>query len=207
MSSIRVWHTYLGLLIAPSVLFFSVTGALQLFGLHEASAGYEPPMIIEQLGRVHKDQVFAASEHHNQQAEPAAGPRREAPRSATDKEPEGATSQRLLKCYFLVVALGLVSSTILGLWMGLTHIRHKRVGRLLLAVGALAPLALILFDVMIACRSDYPETSHQHPLDSALIRQPYVVGHPIGAQQMPGKLHDDVVRVHPCVVVIALESL
>jgi uncharacterized iron-regulated membrane protein len=76
MSSLRTWHTYLGLLIAPSVLFFSLTGALQLFGLHEAHGAYHPAVIIEKLGMLHKDQVFARSERHEQPPDRAccAGP-------------------------------------------------------------------------------------------------------------------------------------
>ena len=30
----RQWHLYLGTFFAPSILFFALTGALQLFGLH-----------------------------------------------------------------------------------------------------------------------------------------------------------------------------
>jgi uncharacterized iron-regulated membrane protein len=29
MSSIRLWHSYIGILIAPSVIFFALTGALR----------------------------------------------------------------------------------------------------------------------------------------------------------------------------------
>jgi hypothetical protein len=47
-----------------------------------------------------------------------------------------------LKCFFLVVALGLATSTLLGLWMGLTHIRHKRTGWWLLAIGIILPTVL-----------------------------------------------------------------
>jgi len=63
MSSIRIWHMYIGILIAPSVLFFALTGALQIFSLHEAHGSYEPPALLEKLSRLHKDQVFAQKEH------------------------------------------------------------------------------------------------------------------------------------------------
>jgi uncharacterized iron-regulated membrane protein len=59
MSSPRIWHTYIGLLIAPSVLFFAFTGALQLFSLHEAHGNYEPLPVIEKPAMLHRDQVFA----------------------------------------------------------------------------------------------------------------------------------------------------
>ena len=63
LALIRNIHGYLGLFIAPSVVFFAVTGALQLFSLHEAHGDYHPPAIIEKLGTLHKDQRFALKEH------------------------------------------------------------------------------------------------------------------------------------------------
>jgi hypothetical protein len=38
----RGWHTCLGMLIAPSVVFFAFTGILQLFGLHKHYNDYYP---------------------------------------------------------------------------------------------------------------------------------------------------------------------
>ena len=41
----REWHLYLGTLFAPSIIFFALSGSLQLFGLHEGHPGeaYQPP--------------------------------------------------------------------------------------------------------------------------------------------------------------------
>lgn len=51
-------HLYLGVFFAPLLIFFIITGALQTFGLHEASddGSYKPPAIIKSLASVHKDQ-------------------------------------------------------------------------------------------------------------------------------------------------------
>jgi hypothetical protein len=65
-STLRQWHAYVGLFIAPSVLFFSLTGAIQIFNLHEAHGGYHPAVLLEKLSAVHKDQVF--EEPHDQSA-------------------------------------------------------------------------------------------------------------------------------------------
>jgi hypothetical protein len=145
MASIRTWHTYLGILIAPSVLFFALTGALQLFSLHEAHGTYHPAPVIEKLASVHKDQVYALGHHEEPPPAPAAGtqPADEAhPPAAPEHEDEPAIGTPLLKWFFLVVALGLATSTVLGLYMGLTHIRHKRTGWWLLAIGVVLPLVL-----------------------------------------------------------------
>jgi hypothetical protein len=148
MASIRTWHTYLGLLIAPSVLFFALTGALQLFSLHEAHGTYHPLPVVEKLSSVHKDQVYALG-HHDEpppeapaaRAQPADDAHPPAP-PAAEHEDEPAIGTPLLKWFFLVVALGLATSTVLGLYMGLTHIRHKRTGWWLLAIGVVVPLVL-----------------------------------------------------------------
>jgi hypothetical protein len=134
MSSIRIWHTYLGILIAPSVLFFALTGSLQLFGLHEAHDGYEPPILIEKLSTLHKDQVFAQKPHDQD--------RRDEGRAETDEhEAPSPLNVTLLKCYFLLVALALTTSTLLGLWMGL-RTRRSRAVWWLLAAGTAIPAVL-----------------------------------------------------------------
>jgi hypothetical protein len=144
--NVRQLHTYIGLFIAPSIIFFALTGSLQLFNLHEAHGAYRPPPILERLGRVHKDQVFAPNDD-DAGPPPAAksdGAASAPPAHADHMDTSPGLSTYLLKWFFLFVALGLVASTGLGLWLGLTHVRHKRVGWILLVVGAAIPLVLLL---------------------------------------------------------------
>jgi hypothetical protein len=140
--NLRQLHTYIGLFIAPSVLFFALTGALQIFGLHEANGDYAPAPIVEKLSRVHKDQVFALGEHHHEPPKAAAPAGGKPPAAPDDDGPSLPTM--LLKWFFLVVALGLTASTSLGLWIGLTHVRHRKTGWIVLAAGAVIPVALLL---------------------------------------------------------------
>lgn len=145
---IRLWHSYIGLFIAPSVLFFALSGAVQLFSLHEAHGHYHPFAIIEKLSSVHKDQVFELG-HHDAAPEPGAdaGEPADSAKPAAAKEDDDKTelSTLLLKGFFLVVALCLTVSTALGLWMGLTQTRRKRIGWLLVIAGAAVPLGLLVF--------------------------------------------------------------
>jgi hypothetical protein len=149
MTSIRLWHSYIGLFIAPSVLFFALTGATQLFNLHEAHGNYQPPAIVEKLSSVHKDQVFAFGDHHAKPAPEADADKAlggTAPRAGTEDDgdkPEVSTL--MLKGFFLVVALCLALSTALGLWMGLTQTRRQRISWLLVVAGTLIPVGLLLF--------------------------------------------------------------
>ena len=140
------------MMFAPSLLFFAVTGALQLFNLHETRPGrsFEPPAIFQELGMVHKDQVFVM-------------PRRKAPRPpssevggpanavatqgppATPPEAERPSSWKplALKVFFLFAAIGLFFSTCLGIWIGLRPGRNRGLALGLLASGAVIPVLLL----------------------------------------------------------------
>jgi len=145
MQSIRTWHTYIGILIAPSVLFFALTGALQLFSLHEAHDSYTPPALVEKLASLHKDQVFALKEREHEPESAAGAQPQDHPGEPKEEDAGPSLGTRLLKWFFLIVAAGLIASTSLGLWMGLTHLRHKGVGWWLLLVGTIIPVALSFF--------------------------------------------------------------
>jgi hypothetical protein len=148
---IRRWHSYLGLLIAPSVLFFALTGAVQIFGLHEAHDDYQPPALIEKLSSVHKDQVFELGDHGPPPPDSSAGQPNGVVAFAVqnlhaghDDHDSPGLPTTLLKWYFLIVAVALTVSTGFGIWMGLTQIRRKSLAWTLLFVGAAVPLALLL---------------------------------------------------------------
>ncbi len=146
MIGIRKWHSYIGLFIAPSVLFFALTGAAQLFSLHEAHGNYKPAALVEKLSSVHKDQVFAFGDHHDQPAAEADAAKSDAAKpGAEDNGDKTELSTLLLKVFFLLVAICLVISTSLGLWMGLTQMRRKPVAWLLVASGVLIPMGLLLW--------------------------------------------------------------
>jgi hypothetical protein len=144
--TVRRWHSYIGLFVGPSVLFFALTGAAQIFNLHEAHGSYQPPVIVEKLSSVHKDQVFAFGDHHvspdaqKDSAKPSSIP----PPAGADDDDHTAMATLLLKWFFLVVAVCLIISTAFGIWMGLTQIRSKRLAWLLLLAGTFIPVALLL---------------------------------------------------------------
>ncbi|MEO6815820.1 MAG: PepSY domain-containing protein [Edaphobacter sp.] len=56
----RYTHLYLGVFIAPALLFFAFTGALQTFSFHETTRGssYKPPTWIATLAQIHKKQTM-----------------------------------------------------------------------------------------------------------------------------------------------------
>ena len=72
----RQIHLYTGLFIAPAILFFALSGALQTFNLHEASrtSDYKPPTWIVHLSRIHKDQTFTIPVRKPRPADAAPSP-------------------------------------------------------------------------------------------------------------------------------------
>jgi hypothetical protein len=127
---LRQWHGYIGLFIAPSVLFFALTGAIQIFNLHEAHGSYTPAPWIVKLSAVHQNQVFEAWDEHHHEA-------------GDDDKISGSTLA--LKWYFCAVAVGLVVSSLIGIWMGITQTRRKALAWILLIAGTLLPLSTFAF--------------------------------------------------------------
>jgi len=148
LTSIRQWHSCIGLFIAPSVVFFALTGAAQLFNLHETHGNYQPPAMLEKLSSVHKDQVFALG-HHHEPPEPEANARKPdaapaSPAHGEDDDDKLKLSTVVLKAFFLLVALGLVLSTVLGFWMAFTQTRRKYIAWTLVVAGVVIPAGLLL---------------------------------------------------------------
>lgn len=153
----RKWHLYLGTLFAPSIIFFAFTGSLQLFGLHEGHPGeaYQPPAWVQKLGSIHKDQTV--SEKHGpppgfareQGGPPEAGessrpPQPQGPQGGRPNE--GRKSSKLtltLKWFFLATAVGLIFSTLLGIYMAFKFNRSRTLVWGMLFLGTAIPLALI----------------------------------------------------------------
>jgi hypothetical protein len=56
LKSVRLIHRYIGLFFSPTILFSTITGGLQMFGLHETAHGssYVPPNFLVHLSQLHK---------------------------------------------------------------------------------------------------------------------------------------------------------
>jgi hypothetical protein len=150
----RQWHLYLGTFFAPSILFFAFTGSLQLFGLHEGHPGepYQPPAWIQKLASIHKDQNVSEkhgpppglAERQERPSESGEGRRPTQPEGGSRSEGPGSNKLTLLlKCFFLAMAVGLVSSTLLGIYMAFKYNRSRPLVWSLLLLGTAIPGALL----------------------------------------------------------------
>jgi len=142
---IRQLHFWVAVFVAPSLVLFAVTGMLQLFKLHEAEGGYQPPPVIEKLGQVHIHQKYALRPVRRPpaaQAAPAAAAVA-APARAEAEEPAAPLGETLVKWTFLVMSLGMALSAVLGVWMSLSNTRQRRTTWLLLAAGTVLPILVL----------------------------------------------------------------
>ena len=146
MKSIRRVHAWLGVLFAPSIIFFALTGVLQMFGLHESEGG-EPPGVVAKMAMVHTHQTATIPQR------PARPPRAELPAPQANlmatvaqgvvKKPERPTTMPL-KIFFTLMAVSLIVSSVLGLWIAFTSKRDRGLHVGLLVAGFVLPIVLVL---------------------------------------------------------------
>ena len=159
LKSIRLIHLYIGVFIAPALLFFAFTGALQTFSLHETTRGssYKPPAWAVTLAQIHKKQTAVvparktpapekssdkAAPDRLQTLDPATPQPAPTPKSAsTVPQPHNTLP---LKIFFLLVAIGLFTSTLSGLYMSYKYIRNRRLATAILMVGIVVPILMTI---------------------------------------------------------------
>jgi hypothetical protein len=149
LKAIRLAHLYSGVFLAPAILFFAITGGLQMFGLHESSRGssYVPPALLVHLSQLHKKGTLYIPQRKQAPLPAAKSP--EAPKSESPKPtqapPPGPPHNPLpIKIFFAITALGLVLSTCSGLVTAWKYTRRKPLVAGTLLAGIVIPLLLLL---------------------------------------------------------------
>ena len=153
LKAIRLAHHYIGVFFAPTILFFAITGSLQMFGLHETSrrSSYVPPAILVHLSQLHKKGTLYLPPR--KAAPPvstkADGPKLDSPKSDAPKAPSPAPappspSPLPMKIFFGITALALVISTCTGLFMSWKYAQRKAVVGGVFLAGTVCPLLLLL---------------------------------------------------------------
>ncbi|HTD97033.1 MAG TPA: hypothetical protein VK627_08890 [Edaphobacter sp.] len=139
----RLTHLYLGVFIAPALIFFAFTGALQTFSLHETTRGssYKPPAWAVTLGQIHKKQTPIVPVRKLPPPERPAADKSQ-PTPATPQPTQKPHNALPLKIFFLIVAIGLFVSTVSGLYMSYKFMRNKRLVTALLISGTVLPIIL-----------------------------------------------------------------
>jgi hypothetical protein len=119
IKAMRNVHLYLGCFFAPLLMLFLVTGCWQTFDLHHASkdGSYDPPGIVKSLSQVHMGQRWADSK----------------------LRPQPSVIFRYL---IVLMALGLLVTTVLGIMMAFKYTRPWMVWACL-ATGVFIPFFLL----------------------------------------------------------------
>ncbi|HEY0314456.1 MAG TPA: hypothetical protein VGC56_18430 [Allosphingosinicella sp.] len=149
---LRRLHQYLGLFFAPTLLLFSLSGALQTYRWQEPKGyGGSPPSWIVWMASVHKDQ---ASPRPPPAAGPEAGPpaaeaKAKAPAGPEAKGPpakgeaKGGGRKAGLMLFVGLFGLALFVSTLLGIAIALANANARRTNLAILAAGIALPLLLL----------------------------------------------------------------
>ncbi len=136
LAFIRQLHVYVSLFVAPSLIFFAATGALQTFRIPDQKTA---PVAIQKLARLHKDDVFAVKPPRPERPKGE----RQVPRAEKPK-PAPSPAVEATKWFFTAVSIAMIVSTLLGIWMALAHGRRKVLLWATLAAGTAAPVLLAL---------------------------------------------------------------
>ena len=143
MKSIRRVHAWLGVLFAPSIIFFALSGVFQLYGMNDTEPG-ESPGLIAKMGMVHTHQTATIPQRAARPSLPA--PQAELMKTVADgvvKKP-ARPSTLPLKLFFTLMAISLIISSALGLWIAFTSKRDRGLHVGLLAAGIVLPIVLLL---------------------------------------------------------------
>jgi hypothetical protein len=137
--ALRRYHLYIGMFLAPAIIFFALSGALQTFRLQEEKGwGSTPPAWIVWLASVHKDDRLpqpkaAGADGH---AKPAAKP---APKVAQKPKPSALP----FKIFAVLMSIGLILSAVLGIVIALNSRATRLVSIVMLAAGVVVPILLL----------------------------------------------------------------
>ena len=137
-NAIRQIHVYLSVLVAPSLIFFALTGALQTFRVPDEKTA---PVLIQKLARLHKDDVFAVKPPRPPKKPDAAG---HADAKPPEAKPAPKPATQALKWVFAGASVVIALTTALGLWMALAYHRRRGLMWLLALAGAAVPVVLLV---------------------------------------------------------------
>lgn len=139
LRSLRQWHHYIGVFLAPAVLFFAFSGLIQVLGWQD-QRNPPPAPWVSAIAGIHKKQALPKP----RPAEPARTPAG-APRAGGDKDHDhDHDAFTPLKIFALLVAIGLFTTTLIGLTIALGTRAMRSKALIALGLGVVVPVVLLL---------------------------------------------------------------
>jgi hypothetical protein len=134
MATIRLAHYYAGVFFAPTIIFFALSGVLQVFKLHEAYR--ETPGAkgdwIAWMSIVHRESALIP---------PKPAPAKAAPREgASPAKPERSHP---FKWFAALMGVSLIGASLAGLWIAFNYPRRRRSFFVTLIAGIVLPIMLL----------------------------------------------------------------
>ena len=135
LRSLRQWHHYIGVFLAPAILFFAFSGLIQVLGWQDLR-NPPPAAWVSAIAGIHKHQMLPKP----RPAEPARKPAGARSAGGDDHDHGGLSP---LKIFALLVAIGLFTTTLIGLAIALGTRAMRSKALIALGLGIVVPLILL----------------------------------------------------------------
>ena len=136
LRSLRQWHHYIGVFLAPAILFFAFSGSIQVLGWQDLR-NPPPAAWVSAIAGIHKHQMLPKP----RPAEPARKPSVARPAGDDDHDHGGLSP---LKLFALLVAIGLFTTTLIGLTIALGTRAMRSKALIALGLGIAVPVVLLV---------------------------------------------------------------
>jgi len=136
LRSLRQWHHLIGVFLAPAILFFAFSGLFQVIGWQD-QRNPPPPGWVSAIAGIHKHQMLPKP----RPAEPEHKPAAARPVEDDDHDHGGFTP---LKVFALLTAIGLFTTTLIGLTIALGTRTMRGKSLIALGLGIVVPVILLV---------------------------------------------------------------
>ena len=139
LRSLRQWHQYIGVFLAPAILFFAFSGLIQVLGWQD-QRNPPPPVWVSAIAGIHKHQALPKP----RPAAPAEPAHKAAAPRGGDGDDHDHGMFAPLKIFALLTAIGLFVTTLIGLTIALGTRAMRRRSLIVLVLGVVVPVALLI---------------------------------------------------------------
>ena len=142
LMQLRTIHNYAGVFFAPTIIFFAITGVLQVFKLHETYR--ETPGAqggaIAWMSQVHKEAALIP---------PKVAPAKAAPRPAGAPGEPRRERSNLFKWFAALMGISLAGASLAGLWIAYNYPKRRRSFFITFFAGLVLPIILLQLGAML----------------------------------------------------------
>ena len=135
LAQIRLAHWYAGVFFAPTIIFFALSGVLQVFKLHESyrdTPGAQGDWKAW-MSQVHKESALIP---------PKAAPAKAPAASAAPAEPRRERSAPF-KWFAALMGVSLIGASLAGLWIAYNYPARRRAYFVTLIAGIVVPIVIL----------------------------------------------------------------